>query len=71
MRVATESRSSAQSAGTGQQGRVLILMNPGRMSRHWMEGVRAAAQRLGLGHVVARTDQLLAAKDADPVVLNG
>ena len=69
MRVATESRSSAQSAGTGQQGRVLILMNPGRMSRHWMEGVRAAAQRLGLGHVVARTDQLLAAKDADPASL--
>ncbi len=69
MHVATESRSLAQSAGAGQPGRVLILLNPGRMSRHWMEGIRAAAARLGVGHAVVRTDQLLAAKDADPVSL--
>lgn len=43
--------------------RVLIILNPGQQSRHYMLGLAAAAQRLGFEHACIEMSQLWAARD--------
>lgn len=47
--------------------RLLIFQNPGRVSRHYMEGVTNAARRLGVEHIVCELGPIWRQGQTDPV----
>lgn len=47
------------------ENRLLILLNPGRQSRHYMLGLARAATRLGIPHACVEMEELWRVRDAE------